>query len=209
VINGLLKMAMGSHHVGSTKGGKDFAAYLGQDVSEESLSNEYDDFLHEVFSTYACDDMPVTKDLLDFPAAEDRAERALEEGRGSSNDEHVIEADNERPVNQGTFNQEPPKPRKNSEYELTRQKNIAENKAKLNQIRADIGLDVEKWNRGPKGSAHKKKGKGNAKDVTVLMEKRGSPRFADAAKRSSDVVDNKSQEFFAGLRRLFGCAETP
>ena len=171
-----------SYHAGQTKDGKDFETFLGKAEFEDRISHQYDDFLHKVFSRCRTDDMK--SNWLQSPAAEDRAKRALEEGEEDEDD--VGDGDDEDDNEQSSVTET----RTLSEYELTKQRNIAENKVILDQIKADFGHDklVEASKRDAQARDNGKEGKGKGKakekekDVTTFIQKRVSPRIADSKK---------------------------
>lgn len=98
-------------------------------------------------------------------AAEDRAKRALEEvdEDEAEDDEKIVDDNDQSLVTQSS------KTQTLSEYELTKQKNIAENKLILSQIKADFGhvqlREASKHNE--QGGDGKKKRKGKEREVTA------------------------------------------
>ena len=153
-----------SYHAGQMEDGKDFETFLGKAKFEDQISHQYNNFLHQVFSRCRTDGMKLNWPRS--PAAEDHAKRALEEGEEDKDD--VSDEDDED-------HNEPSSVTETwtlSEYELTKQKNIAENKLILDQIKANFGHaklvetskhDVQARDNGKEGKG-KGKGKGKAKE---------------------------------------------
>ncbi|KAM6489977.1 hypothetical protein JOM56_014556 [Amanita muscaria] len=156
------------YHEGKTKDGKEFDTYLGKERFEKVMSNEYDRFLHEVFSV------------------EDRAERSLEGWQEDGDDisdgateREKVTADPED-ANKSSDDEQPQASL--CAYELQKQMNIAKNKELLTKLNKEFQYEEGNLNKEVEGS--KKVRKKREKKIST-SQSRVSARQLEARKSES------------------------